>query len=403
VLLGAAGQAWPQDAAGDLETALHQHRLTLSLVDGALVGRGADFLLDEGRRAHFFLIGEEHGVAEVPELASAIFSALRTHGYEHLFIETSPGVAALLDSVARYGEEAIAELVASHPLAVPFYGWHEDARLLVDAVQSGGDGQVIHGVDYEFMFSAPMWLAMLVEVAPTPEAAEIATRYLTEATAAESALLSGGGPRDLFLAAAEAADFELLRSAFPANGPALAAIQWMESSAQVWRLWFDGEHYASNRLRTDLMRSAFVDTYRRLTGERETGPRSVLRFGGNHLYRGRTPVNVFDLGTLTAMLAEYEGAHAFNVMIVGDRRSDRTAFSPAGSHVQPPTIAGWLAPLYAAAHPSDWTVFDLRPLRAGLHTGRLQVEQEMERLIWGYDAFLILSNSRPAGFGPIGR
>src|SRR5690606_10654118 len=62
----AAQQTEAGDAGARLLEALRQNRHTLALVDGRLSGDGAELLLSEGRASQFFLLGEEHGVAEVP-------------------------------------------------------------------------------------------------------------------------------------------------------------------------------------------------------------------------------------------------------------------------------------------------------------------------------------------------
>jgi hypothetical protein len=55
----------------------------------------------------------------------------------------------------------------------------------------------------------------------------------------------------------------------------------------------------------------------------------------------------------------------------------------------------WLRPFAeAAAHP--WTLFDLRDLRAQLPSANFSYE--LREIIAGYDAVVVLENSRPARF-----
>jgi len=396
----ASGVAHAQEATPDnlLRVLLHENRYTLALDEGRITGPGADFLLKEAAQAHFFMVGEEHGIAEVPEFTSALFRALRPYGYEHLVIETSPSMAALLDRLARSGPDSLAALFSRYPLGVPFYSWHEEAQLLVDALEGAGSEPVLWGVDYEFVLSGMLWLSELVRRAPTDEARAMAGRYLAKEVAAEHTLKELGNPTGLFLVVADPEDFDALRSAFAADSGALALLDWKETSTKAWRFQFAGENYRSNLARTDFMRRSFAEQYRRHKGDRLVGPRAVLKFGGNHVFRGRTPVNVFDVGTLAAMLAEYEGSHAFNVMVVAGPGTERTTFHPTGPRIAPVEDATWATPLYEAADMEQWSMFDLRPLRPHLDSGRLQVAPEIERLIWGFDAYLVLVRSSAAGF-----
>lgn len=46
--------------------------------DGALVGPGADVLLEEARRVPVFLFGENHGTQEIAAYANALYRELST-------------------------------------------------------------------------------------------------------------------------------------------------------------------------------------------------------------------------------------------------------------------------------------------------------------------------------------
>lgn len=401
LVLGAAvAHAQPTESDSLLRALLHEQRRTLALEDGRISGPGADFLLEEGRRAHFFMVGEEHGVADVPEFTAALFRALRPHGYEHLAIETSPSTAALLERHARSGRDSLASLYRRHPVAVPFYSWHEEADLLVSALEGAGPEPVLWGVDYEFILGAALALTELERRAPTAEARALARRYRDRAEAGERAV-ARGDMSDLFFVQANPDDYAALRAAFAGDATSVSLLDVLEASAEVWRLQFAGDNYRSNLARTDLMRVAFAEAYRQSMGEREQGPKALLKFGANHLFRGRTPVNVLDVGTMAAMLAEYDGGGTFNVMVVAGSGAEQAYFHPTNPGTKPVEIAEWATPLYEAADAERWTVIDLRPLRPLLHSSQLELEPKLERLVWSYDAFLVLTGSRAAGFDPI--
>ena len=78
-------------------------RRRLSYDGRAFSGPAWDFLLSQGRAANFFMLGEEHGIAENAKMAAALFRALVPSGYSRVAIETSPQSALELDRVARSG------------------------------------------------------------------------------------------------------------------------------------------------------------------------------------------------------------------------------------------------------------------------------------------------------------
>ena len=63
-------------------------------------GPGAEFLMEEGARSSFFLIGEMHGNRETPRLTEALLVGLRPHGYGVLALEVGPFSGRMLAELA---------------------------------------------------------------------------------------------------------------------------------------------------------------------------------------------------------------------------------------------------------------------------------------------------------------
>src|SRR3954469_8169648 len=130
--------------------ALQANRLPLTMTDGRPAGPGWDLLVREARNARFTLIGEEHGVAEPAQLATALFTALRGSGYSRFAIELSPIIAQDVEAAARRDGQAGIERFLSQPNLFTFYNLHEEARFLADVIQSSpGNDRVLFGFDRE--------------------------------------------------------------------------------------------------------------------------------------------------------------------------------------------------------------------------------------------------------------
>src|SRR6476661_1400817 len=93
-------------------------------------GAGFDWLLKRGGEAHAFLIGEEHGIAENPKLAAALFGALVPHKYRYVAVEVSPPMAGALDRALAGGGDAFDRLLKAPESRVPFFGMREEADWL---------------------------------------------------------------------------------------------------------------------------------------------------------------------------------------------------------------------------------------------------------------------------------
>ena len=86
VLLSVVHPSRAQAPAPPAQTPSFEERLAASAAEnrhavlyrnGAFSGPGWDLLVEEGRKSRFFLVGEEHGVAETPALVLSALASLR--------------------------------------------------------------------------------------------------------------------------------------------------------------------------------------------------------------------------------------------------------------------------------------------------------------------------------------
>lgn len=390
-----------QDSA--LAAALRQHRHALRMDEaGALHGPGATLLLEAGRQSRFFLIGEEHGVAQVPQLAAALFRELAPAGYRHLAIETGPWLASGLNQAARQGIGGIEAFVNRWWPGAPFYSLREEAELLAAAAQAaGGEAEVLWGLDYDIVADR-YTLRRLHELAPTPAARQAAERVMAAADSMLHAALAAQNLAGVFMFAAPDSLLAGLRAAYaPApRSEADEILRLMEATLAINREFITGSNYVSNQTRASLIKRHFVRRYR--TAAAHGGaPRVMLKFGANHLQRGRTPVGTYDLGTLLPELAEMEGGTAFSLLAIGGRDRQKAVIDGRNfSYTAGPSDylrTEWMAPVFGQALPEGWTLFDLRPLRTPLNAGQLgNVPPRLVSVIFGFDALLVIADSRPS-------
>ena len=378
---------------------LHRHSFSLG-ADGQLRGDGARLLLEAGRASQFFLVGEEHGVAQVPQLTAALFRALAPAGYRYLAVETGDAVAAELARVAREGGVAAVErFVNDHRPGAPFYGLREEAALLADVAAAGGS---VWGLDYDILADRYL-LRKLEEAAPTPAARDAAAAVRTRADSMLTAALAAGNPGAIFMfASPDTALADLRRAYAPAPGSeAERALRLMDETLRINQLWLAGQGYESNAARAAWLKAQFVRHYREALAAGDTLPRVLLKFGANHLIRGRNLTSTYDLGTLVPEVAALNGRDAFSVMVVGDRGRQHAQIDPStlGYVPGPADFATneWIAPLFTGADPAAWTVYDFRALRPLAASGRLgPLPPRLTQLIFGFDAFVVLTGSGPS-------
>lgn len=392
-----ASEARAQDS---LVAMLRANAHPMQAADGRLSGAGAELLLAAGRDAQFFLIGEEHGVAEIPLVAAGLFRELAPHGYRHLAIETGDALAGELNRRLLADTTGAAFLAFQHDHfpGAPFYRWREDAALLRTAIAAaGGRDDVLWGLDYDIVGDRYA-LRRLRDLAPNPAARAAAERAIVRADSALAQALATQNPGLLMMFGGADDWYAPLRQAYaPEPGSeADRIIRLLQTTREINAYWGRGQGYLSNHYRALLNKqqlNRYLDEVAERTGEM---PRVMMKFGASHMMRGRTFTNVFDLGTLASEIAEVRGGRSFGVLMLGGAGTTHAVIDPrAFTTVEAPVETdGWAKPFYDAADPQRWTVFDLRPLRPRIpRLGTLP--DDLLKVLYGFDAVVILSGSGP--------
>ena len=400
-----AAVAQEGDPLGD---ALRANRYVVELREGALAGEGGELLVREGRASQLFLIGEEHGVAETPALTAALFRALAPAGYRYLAIETGDGLAAALESRARAPDPmtALTAFYRRHWPGAPFYTLRPEAELLVAAVEAGG---TLWGLDYDIVADRYA-LDRLLALADAPAEREAAIRAKAVADSALDRAMREGNPGRIMMFGGPPSVLAELRQAFdPAPGTEEdRIIALLEETRAINQHWVDGDGWRSNHRRARWNTRQLGRLWREAWERDGAPPRVMMKFGASHMVRGRSFTDVFDLGSAAGGIADALGAESFHLMVAGGAGSRHAVMDPTVMVYRPAPAAiqtaEWAREFFEQADRERWTLFDLRPLRPLAAAGRLgALPEKLERVIHGFDAFLILTGSGPAAMLDIPR
>lgn len=397
-----AEEAAEQTIEEKLSAAAMEHRLRLEFDGETFSGPAWDRVVADAVAAQFFLLGEEHGIAENPKFAGQLFAELTEHGYSKFAIEISPNMARLLDdAVANGGLDGLRELYSQPGGEPAFFGKQEEAEMLVTVRAAvPANAPVLWGTDYEV--ASDRQLIKLLEQAEKPAAAEAALQVLADASNASWAKWEEtGSPEFIFSFAGDPALVRAIREAWPEPDPQSAVIlNTLEKTLAINKLWMDGNRWESNKARSDLQRENFL---RYWLAEEQLGkaPKVMAKYGSSHMVRGRSQTAVFDLGTLLPEIAALEGSHTVSVMVVPGAGSQVAGLNPTNWTFEPrDAYGGYLEgtePLMKVVYEDAFTLFDLAALRpiAGMKRG--DMNDELFRIIHGFDMLLVMTGSTPAG------
>ncbi len=399
------GSLYAQDAASKptfeqrVAAAAASARLPLVFDGTSFSGEGWDRLLAEGRSAQFFLLGEEHGIAENPKLSAALFAALHPSGYRKFIIEVSPPMAKELDQAARDGVDGLRALYTKPGGEPAFFGMKEEAEMLAAVRASSKEREeVFWGVDYEV--GGDRLLIARLETKTAPEAARAAIQKLKAASAASwEQYESTRNPGFIYSFSGDPALVRAVRDAWPERDEESSQLlDALEETFEINRLWVAGKGWESNERRSEFFRQNFIRHWR---AEKASGraPRVFAKLGASHLTRGRNLTETYDLGALIPEVAALEGGKAFHLLVLPGNGSMTAVFDPTAWTYRPaPAKDGYakgLEPILSAAIPDAFTLIDLRALRP-LVSSSSQASANLLRTVHGFDAALIMSGSTPS-------
>lgn len=379
---------------------LADHHYELLWQGGVLVGPAAEFLAAEARQAQFFLIGEEHGVGSNLQFATALYKRLRAQNTTHYVTEVGPVSAAHLQHLAQKpaGEEAFSAFYAQFPFSIPFAWFKEEVALLQAAAQAGA---TIMGIDQEFIFS-PQWHFHTLHTLTSDSRFK---GYLAEWLEIEQNAfqqMSQGTPPDqldCFMSRPLPPHFDTLYQSFitAQNQPALAVMEALKVSYEIYNHYSQQRYYANNQTRAQTMKRYFTEGYKK----QPAGENFLFKLGANHVKRGHSPMGVQDIGNFVSELAVFNQTHSFHLFVLplAGAHNVWLPFLPESYQAHP--IAESYGPAFsslttAAPHTQGWQLYDLRPLRAR-HNFWSKETPELKELILGYDAVLMINPVTPAG------
>ncbi len=370
--------------------ALQKNRLPITMGD-APSGRGWDLLVQQARAARFTLIGEEHGIAETAQLATALFGALRGSGYTRMAIELSPIIAEDIEAAARRnGLPGILAFFNQPNTWSPMY-LRNEAQFIASVIDAAPKGErVLWGFDREIL--SDRYLISRLEPKVPPRAKDAFAR-LEQASASAWA----GGTPFIFSQNPDPAVVSAVRANWPnPDRDSDMILRTLEESLAINAVAQTGTAWDSSQRRAQWMRNSFAE---RLREEQKRGsqPKVMMKFGYNHMIRGANYVNIFDLGSMPDEIAQLGGGRGFHIIVLPGPGSRQAVLGP-GRSFDSVSSEGFdefkagdkrLTRVLSNASATGHEVIDLAALRPLVTRGLDAWNSDVVRTILGYDAAVI--------------
>ena len=386
---------------------LLQNRYQITLQDGHLSGSGLAILQDALKDAQFVLLGEDHGIAQIPQIDSAIYDMIAPQGFHTFAIEVGPLVGARLQSWVNQkdGRAQLAALDKQYPFSIAFYDWSEEYDLLSKCSQAFPGKCRMWGLDQELMGSSGLILQAILDTHPGPEASKETKQLLDENTTKYAAAAKSGNPGELFMMSASDTELNHLKDLLAKEGSARsqALLASLIESREIYQKNMSNNGFESNRQRALLMKSNFHRNYQHAVHADATPPKIVFKFGFWHMYKGFNPMHNNDLGNLVAELADVQSAKSVHIGLLAVK-GKQLKFAGMGRPFEPADLNLaqdkdsdflYLKPMFDNLASDGFSLFDLRAFRKGF-SSLGPIDKDLERLIFGYDFLILIPNATPS-------
>lgn len=368
-----AGRAETPPASVPFSERLTQAHTALRVDGEGLHGPGSTVLADAVARAQYVMIGEYHLSREIPLFATGVCRIMAPSGLRAFVVETGPEVAAMVDSQLRRPdrEERIAAFVRAHPHAIAFQDSRDESQMAARCAQMAGPDFALWGLDQEFLGSGGYLLERMLDAKPGPLSRAAIERLVAFDRTATAKALQSGSIVDLFLIQVSDQQLAEARAAIERDGGVRVKRLFRAlTETRAIYLGQDVDGFSSNGRRARLMKQTLVDHLKATPG---TG-KLLFKFGDVHAAKGFNTLGQRDLGNFVAERADGEGTSSLHIAVYG-AKGILPSYDEVGRPLKTAPFDLTDDPHYAwlkaavptgaqAATSGEWTVVDLRTLRA---------------------------------------
>lgn len=371
---------------------LRQGTYPLQLDNQQFSGLGWDKLQKASQASQVVLIGEDHGIAQIPVLTAALAHHIKPKLY---VAEVDPYTAQTLTELLKTPGLPIAHQQRYfHSLS--FYSWAQEYQLLEQLHGMGTQIAGLEQINYAFAGQLFTQMAQQAQQSTTKTyLAQQAARYQREYEAAM---------RQHTYVKPSQASIDSLQAMTVAESPMLQKmVRDFTASYQI----YDAieRRTGSHQKRINLMKRTLLETMKTVEGTSDQSlPRMLFKFGANHMARGLSMWSgVYDVGNLIVNLTDAQDQKSLHIIVMG-KQGNKAGYADIDNRAKEVAVSYsatdnvFLKPFFDQTT-THWQVFDLRFIRQAIITDKLQVsDQQLEAMILGYDYLVVIPEttaSRP--------
>lgn len=321
-------------------------------------GLGWDLIVAKAAENQYTLVGEIHGINEIPLFLSALANEIK---YETFVAEIDPYLSYILqDKLGNLTEIQLKDWQKKAAGNLSFYSYKNDFELLKALRLNGID---IIGIDQiTALNDAPIYQYL------SENTGQLEKQMVFQKMAKQAQTML-----PLVVTTPQSPPY-LMSSLFESD---LTELKSHELSAQeqeiVEKLEYSRGIYTSqdgHQKRIKLMKNQLMNQY----GKSLDNKKGLFRLGANHSVKGESLLTIYDIGNFVHNLAESQLNSSYHLAIFSTSGEAGNPFiGQANTEVKLPKELAFLSNL---AYEDKWTYFDLVPLRKEIETGKIKLDNE---------------------------
>lgn len=315
-------------------------------------GKGWDTLQDEIIKNNSVLLGESHFTNEVPYFTNAIINNIK---FDNYILEIDPYTTnTITKKIKSLSPAELDKFRDESGSALSFLKGETEFDLFKNIVDQNIN---IYGAEQISLFSDQLLFSELIKQSKNTKAKEIYKQMIANSAAYDTKNNS---------------TFYLFSDDFVAKMSALSTLNLSANEKeQLAALQLSKELYLNriHGLRIQYLKHLVIEKLPEWKNKK-----NLFKYGANHMPKGESLMEIFDLGNLVANIEEANYRKSLHIMITGKEEGETLA-----------DLDQYKAFL-TVVKDDNWYAFDLRPLKQAISKKKLKVEDlTLERIIKGYD------------------
>ncbi|MCX2454231.1 hypothetical protein OQX61_23370 [Pedobacter sp. PLR] len=325
--------------------------------NNAFEGKGWTTLQDEMSKSNSVLLGEVHFSDEVPYFTNAVINNIKFDNYfQEIDQYTINTISTKIKSLSPAELDKFRNESGS---ALSFLQGESEFDLFKNIVQQNIK---LYGADQINIFSDGLLLSELSKQSKNAKAKEIYKQMIANSAAFDTK---------------NNTTFYMFSDDFLAKMNALSALNLSANEKeQLEELKLSKELYSNriHRLRVQYMKHLVFEKLPEWKDKK-----NLFKFGANHLPKGESLMEVFDIGNLVSNIEEANYRKSLHIMLIGKQKGETLA------------DLDQFKSFLTVVKDDNWYAYDLRPLKQAISKKKLKVEDlALERIIKGYDYLVFI-------------